>query len=102
MEIIMHKLLTIGLAAITLASAAAPVLAAPPLGDKDHDGIPNAIDNHDDRWDPAWGAVVPAPRRWDRHRGWNHHVSMCREKYPTYDARRDMYKMHRRWMRCSL
>jgi hypothetical protein len=99
----MKKFITVGLAVLTLASAAGgSAFAQRPLGDKDHDGIPNALDNHDDRWDPAWGRVVVAPRHWDRHRGWNHHVSMCREKFPTYNARRVMYRVHRHWVRCAL
>lgn len=98
----MLKIVTVGLAALTLASAAAPTFAAPPLGDKDHDGIPNAIDPHDDRWDPAWGAVVAPPPHWNHRHHWNHHVGLCRTKYPTYDPHRDMYKMKNRWVRCNL
>jgi hypothetical protein len=98
----MHKLVTVGLAVLTLASASAPVFAAPPLGDKDHDGIPNALDPHDDRWDPSWGAQVAPPRGWNKAHHWNHHVSLCRGKYPTYDIGRDRYMVHKRWVRCSL
>jgi hypothetical protein len=98
----MIKIFTVGLAALTLASAAAPSFAAPPLGDKDHDGIPNVLDHHDDRWDPSWGAEVGPPKGWNKGRMWNHHVGLCRGKYPSYDAHRDMYMMHKKWVRCSL
>jgi hypothetical protein len=100
----MKKFVTIGLAVLTLASAAASggAYAQRPLGDKDRDGVPNAVDRHDDRWDPAWGRMVAPPRHWNRSHQWNHHVGLCREKYPTFDPRRDMYRDHKRWVRCSL
>ena len=100
----MKKIVTIGLAVLTLASAATSgaAYAQRPLGDKEHDGVPNAVDPQGDRWDPAWGRAVPAPRHWNREHHWNHPVSFCREKYPTFDARCDMYRVHKRWVRCTL
>ena len=100
----MRKTLALGLAAATLASTlVGGALAQPrPYGDKDHDGVPNAVDNHDNRWDPAWGPMVNAPRHWDHKHNWNRHVGMCRTKYPSFDPHRDMYKVKTHWVRCTL
>ena len=122
----MRKIITLGLAALTLASAGAAVAqprpygdrdrdgipnavdphnnnyGARPLGDKDHDGIPNAVDPRDDRWDPAWGRVVAPPRYWGRRIGWNRHVGACLRTYRSYNPGRDSYYTHRRWIRCTL
>ena len=99
----MKKLVLISLAAATLATVGAgSAFAQRPLGDKDRDGIPNAVDPHDDRWDPAWGAQVMPPRHWNHHQHWNHHVGLCHTKYSTYDPHRDMYRVHNRWVRCTL
>jgi hypothetical protein len=98
------KFFLISLAAATLATVGAGSAFAQqrPLGDKDRDGIPNAVDPHDDRWDPAWGAQVMPPRGWNHKRHWNHHVGACRTKYATYDAHRDMYQVHKKWVRCTI
>ena len=88
----MRKMMTLGLAALTLASAGAaaaqprpygdrdrdgvPNAADPynnnqgrPLGDRDRDGVPNAYDGRDDRWDNRWGAPVRAPQYWGNNGG---------------------------------
>jgi hypothetical protein len=99
----MKKLISVGLAVALISAAGADAaFAQRPLGDKDHDGVPNAVDNHDNRWDPAWGAEVRAPRGWSKHRNWNRHVGLCRQKYATFDMHRDMYRVHNRWVRCTL
>ncbi len=41
----MRKFMTFGLAALTLAVAGAAAAQAPPYGDRDRDGVPNAYDN---------------------------------------------------------
>jgi hypothetical protein len=98
------KTVLIGAAAAALLSTvcAGSALAQRPLGDKDHDGVPNAVDNHDNRWDPAWGPVVHAPRHWNHAHDWNRHVGACKTKYATYDPHRDMYKVKTRWVRCTV
>jgi hypothetical protein len=99
----MKRTLALGLAAVTLASAVTgTALAQRPLGDRDRDGVPNAVDRHDNRWDPAWGPAVNAPRHWNNRHNWNQHVGACRTRYPTYDPHRDMYKMKKRWVRCNV
>ncbi|RYG11425.1 MAG: hypothetical protein EON96_15270, partial [Caulobacteraceae bacterium] len=81
----MKKLISVGLAVVLVASAgASAAFAQRPLGDRDHDGVPNVVDSHDDRWDPAWGAAVMAPRGWNHKHRWNHHVGLCRQRYPSY------------------
>ncbi len=57
------------------------------------------------RWEPAWGVAPPAPNhRWRHWRGheanWYGHVHNCMTRYTTYDARRDMYRVHKRWVAC--
>ena len=122
----MRKIVTLGLAALTLASAGAaaaqprpygdrdrdgiPNVVDPhnnnrgrPLGDKDHDGIPNAVDAGDDRWDPAWGRQVRAPRYWGQRIGWNRHVGACMRAYRSYNPRTDTYTVRRHvYGRCTL
>ncbi len=41
----MRKLMTVGLAALTLAAAGAAAAQPRPYGDRDRDGVPNAYDN---------------------------------------------------------
>ena len=100
----MKKLILTSLAAAAIATVATGSALAQrhPLGDRDHDGVPNAVDPHDDRWDPAWGPQVMPPRHWNRHYGWNHHVGLCHTRFATYDPHRDMYRVHNRWVRCTL
>jgi hypothetical protein len=73
-----------------------------PMGDRDHDGRPNAYDNND-RWDSRWGREVRAPRHWGQRQGWNRHVRACYARYSTYNPRTDTYKVRRNvWRRCTL
>jgi hypothetical protein len=99
----LKKLVLTSLAAAALATAlSGSALAQRPLGDRDRDGVPNIVDPHDDRWDPAWGPQVMPPRRWNHRHHWNHHVGLCHAKFSTYDPHRDMYRVHNRWVRCTL
>lgn len=100
----MKKTVLIGAAAAALVSTAlaGSALAQRPAGDRDHDGVPNAVDNHDNRWDPAWGPAVEAPKHWNHHHNWNRHVGLCKAKYATFDPRRDMYQVKTHWVRCTL
>lgn len=66
-----------------------------PLGDKDHDGRVNAVDPRDDRWDSRWGRPVPPPREWGRRDGWNRHVRACFARYSSYNPRTDRYVVRR-------
>ena len=62
-----------------------------PGGDRDRDGVPNAYDPRDDRWNPAWGQVVMAPGYWGNRPGWNRHVAACFQTYRSYNPRTDRY-----------
>jgi hypothetical protein len=63
----------------------------PPMGDRDRDGLPNAVDPRDDRWDNRWGPVVVAPGYWGNRPGWNRHVAACFATYRSYNPRTDSY-----------
>jgi hypothetical protein len=113
----MRKLMTLGLAALTLAAAgAASAQPRPygdrdrdgvpnaydnrnnnrgPVGDRDHDGVPNVVDPRDDRWDNRWGRPVAAPGYWGRRDGWNRHVRACFNAYRSYNPRTDTYVVRR-------
>jgi BA14K-like protein len=115
-----RKLMLLGLAALTVSSATGAALAQPrPMGDRDRDGLPNAVDNRpnnpnngpmgdrdrdgrpnavdmrDDRWNPRWGRPVPAPRYWGARVGWNRHVAACFARYRSYNPRTDTYVVRR-------
>ena len=62
-----------------------------PMGDRDHDGRPNAYDGRDDRWDPTWGREVRAPKHWGQRQGWNRHVRACMSRYRSYNPRTGTY-----------
>src|SRR5689334_14147681 len=111
----MRKMITIGLAAVSLAAAAGTGAAvAQPYGygdynnrayrDRDRDGIPNRADPYDNRygrWDNAWGRYpAPPPRHWRHHNGWYGHVRACQVRYRSYNPARDMYFTGRTWVRC--
>lgn len=66
-----------------------------PLGDRDRDGRVNAVDMRDDRWDPKWGRQVAPPREWGRRDGWNRHVRACFARYKSYNPRTDRYVVRR-------
>lgn len=112
----MRKLLLLGLAALSLSATAAVAQPHPlgdrdrdgvpnavdsrnnnrgPMGDRDHDGRPNAYDGRDDRWDPRWGREVRAPKHWGQRQGWNRHVRACMSKYRSYNPRTDTYVVRR-------
>jgi hypothetical protein len=115
----MRKLMTFGLAALTLAAAGAASAQPRPMGDRDRDGIPNAYDNRnnnaparplgdrdrdgvpnivdprDDRWDTRWGRQVMPPSYWGQRPGWNRHVRACFARYRTYNPRTDTYVVRR-------
>lgn len=65
------------------------------MGDRDHDGRPNAYDGRDDRWDPTWGREVRAPKHWGQRQGWNRHVRACMSRYRSYNPRTDTYVVRR-------
>ncbi|MDB5452454.1 MAG: hypothetical protein JWO33_1032 [Caulobacteraceae bacterium] len=122
----MNKLIMIGLAAAALTAMAGQASAQPrpmgdrdrdgvpnamdqhnnnrgPMGDRDHDGRPNAVDNRDDRWDPSWGREVRAPSHWGARAGWNRHVRACKMRYNSYNPRTDTYMVRRHvTARCRL
>jgi hypothetical protein len=123
----MRKLITIGLAAMSLAASAGVGAASAqprPYGDRDRDGVPNVADRHDDRydrrddrydnrddrydnrygrWDNRWGRYpAPPPRHWRHHNGWYGHVRACQVRYRSYSPARDMYFSGRTWVRCRL
>lgn len=123
----MHKTLILGLAALTLTTAAATAASAQPrpmgdrdrdgipnavdnrnnnrgpLGDRDHDGRPNVVDNRDNRWDSRWGREVGPPRHWGQRQGWNRHVRACFARYRSYNPRTDTYVVRRNVVaRCRL
>jgi hypothetical protein len=116
----MRKLMTLGLAALTLAAAGAAGAQPNPMGDRDRDGVPNAYDNRnnnnpanrpmgdrdrdgvpnavdprDNRWDNRWGRPVPAPRYWNQRNNWNRHVRLCFDRYRSYNPRTDSYVVRR-------
>ena len=89
----MRKLLFAGLAAATLIGAAGASAAQP------------VVVERYGHWDRGWGDPPPPPMHsWHRWRGhearWYGHVHNCMVRYSTYDARRDMYRHGRRWVRC--
>lgn len=94
----MRKLLFAGLAAATLVTGATVTTTAT---------AQTVVVERYGHWDPAWGASPPPPmHRWhnwrgDRERMWYGHVHNCMVRYHGYDARRDMYREGRRWVRCS-
>jgi hypothetical protein len=118
-----RKLFLLGLAALTVAGSAGAASAQPrPLGDRDHDGVPNVIDprndnrgpgprgpmgdrdrdgrpnfadNHDDRWDSRWGREVRPPHYWGARAGWSRHVRACMAAYRSYNPRSDSYVVRR-------
>jgi len=97
----MRKLMFAGLAAAALAgggaSAVATVATAQPAV---------VVEERYGHWDPTWGTVPPPPHHtWHHWRGeraheWYGHVHNCMVKYNTYDASRDMYLVHKRWVSC--
>jgi hypothetical protein len=120
-----RKLLLLGLAALSVTTAAGAAMAQPrpmgdrdrdgrpnavdarpnngPMGDRDRDGRPNAYDNRDDRWDTRWGQEVRPPRYWGQRPGWNRHVRACYARYRSYNPRTDSYVVRRGVMaRCRL
>jgi len=113
-----RKLIVMGLAVLTLSAAAGAASAQTrpmgdrdrdgvpnavdphnnnvgPMGDRDHDGRPNAVDARDDRWDSRWGHEVRAPRTWGARPGWNRHVRACFARYRSYNPRTDTYMVRR-------
>ncbi|MBP7649462.1 MAG: BA14K family protein [Phenylobacterium sp.] len=118
----MRKLITIGLAAITLAASAGVGAASAqprPYGDLDRDGVPNRYDRDRDgdgvrnrndrydngygRWDNRWGRhPAPPPRHWRHNNSWYGHVRACQIRYRSYNPARDMYFTGRVWTRCRL
>lgn len=110
----MRRFLIVGLTALTLAASAGVASAQPrpygdrdrdgvpnavdhrnnnrgPMGDRDRDGRPNVVDRRDDRWDRRWGPEVRPPGHWRARAGWNRHVRACHARYRTYNPRTDTY-----------
>lgn len=118
----MRKLITIGLAAMSIAASVGVGAASAqprPYGDMDRDGVPNRYDRDRDgdgvrnrhdgydnrygRWDNQWGRhPAPPPRHWRKHNGWYGHVRACQMRYRSYSPARDMYFSGRTWVRCRL
>ncbi len=116
----MRKLITIGLAAMSIAASVGVGAASAqprPYGDRDRDGVPNVTDRHDDRrddrhddrygrygrWDNQWGRYpAPPPRHWRHNNGWYGHVRACQVRYRSYNPARDMYYSGYSWVRCRL
>lgn len=126
----MRRLITVGLAAVTLAASAGIGSAvAQPYGygqynerrdrDLDNDGVPNRYDRDRDgdgvrnrndrydnrygRWNNEWGRhPAPPPRHWRHTNGWYGHVRACQIRYRSYNPARDMYFTGRTWVRCRL
>ena len=112
----MRKMITVGLAAVSLAASAgvgAAVAQPYPYNqyrDRDQDGINDRYDRHDNRydgrygrWDNAWGRYpAPPPRHWRQNNGWYGHVRACQLRYRSYNPRTDAYFTGRTWVRCRL
>lgn len=92
----MRKIMTAALVGAALAGAAGAAIAQPAV----------VVEERWGHWDPAWGVAPPAPPRvwnhyWRHHEDrWYGHVHNCMVRFTTYDPRRDMYRVHRRWVRC--
>jgi len=89
----MRRILTAALAGAALLSAAGAASAQ------------TVVVERYGHWDPTWGAEPGPPPRavgyWRHHReDWYGHVHNCMVRFHYYDARRDMYREGRRWVRC--
>lgn len=90
----MRKLLSATLAAALLAGAAGAAAAQTVV-----------VEHRYGTWDPAWGAVPPAPPGtviyWRNHPDeWYEHVHQCRVRFKDYDPQRDMYMEGTKWVAC--